>query len=127
MAKHRSAYQLLQDAQKKISKLKERVAREVVSDHKEIKAYDSKIIAVQKKLTKVRRWTNTENGLDARIVKLQEQIEECHLNLATANETQAGLEQEIASLKADRSKEAREILESQDIDIDALLEQELSE
>jgi len=127
MAKHRSAFQLLQDAQKKISKLKERVAREVVSDHKEIKAFDFSIKNVQKELTKVRRWTNSDNGLDARIAKLQAQIEECHVNLANANETQASLEQEIASLKADRSTTAKEILESQDIDIDSLLEQELGE
>tara|TARA_R110000765_G_scaffold410412_1_gene509077 strand:- start:72 stop:455 length:384 start_codon:yes stop_codon:yes gene_type:complete len=125
MAKHRSAYQLLQDAQKHIAQLKERVAREVVSDHKEIKAFDFRIGAVQKQLTKVRRWTNPENGLDARISKLKDQIEECQANLDSANETEQGLESEIASLKADRTRTAREILESQDIDIDSMLEQEL--
>tara|TARA_R110000824_G_scaffold51106_1_gene142865 strand:- start:493 stop:876 length:384 start_codon:yes stop_codon:yes gene_type:complete len=126
MAKHRSAFQLLQDAQKKINNLKARVAREVVSDHKEIRKFDFLIKNVQKELTKVRRWTNSENGLDARIAKLQEQIAECHVNLATANETQAGLEAEIEMLKDERKAKATEILESQDIDIDALCEQELS-
>jgi len=122
MAKHRSAFQLLQDAQKKITKLKERVAREVVSDHKEIKAFDFSIKNVQKELTKVRRWTNDEHGLSARIEKLKAQIDECKVNLENASHTQKSLELEIANLKADRKDKATEILEAQDIDIDLLIE-----
>ena len=127
MAKHRSAFQLLQDAQKKISKLKERVAREVVSDHKEIKVFDSRILNVQKELTKVRRWTNEDNGLAVRITKLQAQIEKCREDLTNAESIQAGLETDIAILKEQRKTCAKEILESQDIDIDSLMEQEIGE
>ena len=125
MAKHRSAFQLLKEANLKISKLKERVAREVVSDHKDIKAFDFKIKSVQQELTKVRRWTNEDNGLVARIGKLQEQIAVCEENLATAHTQQANLEQEIASLKDDRMARAGEVLESQDIDIESLIEDDL--
>ena len=127
MAKHRSAFQLLQDAQKQISKLKERVAREVVSDHTEIKAFDFRILNVQKELTKVRRWTNEENGLAVRINKLHAQIAKCREDLINAEDIQAGLETDISVLKAERMTCAKEILESQDIDIDSLIEQELSE
>tara|TARA_R110000751_G_scaffold62546_1_gene129396 strand:+ start:376 stop:759 length:384 start_codon:yes stop_codon:yes gene_type:complete len=127
MAKHRSAFQLLQDAQKQISKLKERVAREVVSDHAEIKVFDSRILNVQKELTKVRRWTNEENGLSVRITKLHAQIAKCREDLLNAEDIQAGLENDISALKEERKICAKEILESQDIDIDSLIEQELSE
>jgi predicted nucleic acid-binding Zn-ribbon protein len=127
MAKHRSAFQLLQDAQKKISKLKERVAREVVSDHEDIKAFDFRILNVQKELTKVRRWTNEDNGLAVRITKLQAQIEKCREDLTNAESIQAGLETDISILKQQRKSCAEEILESQDIDIDSLIEQEVGE
>ena len=65
MSKHRSAFQLLQEAQAKISNLKARVARETVSEHKDIIRFDARAKSVQKELTKVRRWTNAEMGLTA--------------------------------------------------------------
>ena len=126
MAKHRSAFQLLQDAQRKIAKLKERVAREVVSDHKEIRAFDSRIKSVQTELTKVRRWTNEDNGLSARIEKLKAQISECETKLANASLTQSELEMEIATLKDERMAKATEILAQQDVDVDSLIEAELN-
>jgi len=63
--------------------------------------------------------------LVARIDKLQEQITVCEDNLATAHTQQANLEASIASLKGERMVRAGEILESQDIDIDSLIEGDL--
>jgi len=118
MAKHRSAFQLLQDAQKKIAQLTARVARETVSEHKDIIAFDARAKSVQKELTKVRRWTNDEKGLTARIEKLTAQIAEAESNLANATQAQHDLESELKEIKADRQARAVELITTNELDID---------
>ena len=118
MAKHRSAFQLLQDAQAKIAKLQARVARDTVSEHKDIIRFDAKAKNVQKELTKVRRWTNDEQGLSARIEKLTNQIAEAEHNLSVAAIKEAELTSELSTIKADRQARAEELIASKELDID---------
>ena len=118
MAKHRSAFQLLQEAQAKINNLKARVARETVSEHKDIQRFDARIQNVQKELTKVRRWTNDEQGLSARIEKLTNQIAEAEHNLSVAAIKEAELTSELSTIKADRQARAEELIASKELDID---------
>lgn len=118
MAKHRTAFQLLQDAQKKIAQLTARVARETVSEHKDIIAFDARAKSVQQELTKVRRWTNDEHGLTARIEKLTAQIAEAESNLANATQSQNDLETELKQIKTDRQDRAVELIATKELDID---------
>ena len=85
MGKHRSAFQLLQDATKRIDALKVRAARETVSEHDDIKRFDIMARNVSAELTKVRRWTKTEGGLADRIAKLVGQFAEATINLDNAS------------------------------------------
>ena len=118
MAKHRSAFQLLQEAQAKINNLKARVARETVSEHKDIQRFDARIQNVQKELTKVRRWTNEEQGLSARIEKLTNQIAEAEHNLSVAESKESELASTLAGLRADRQAKAEELIQGQEIEFD---------
>ena len=118
MAKHRSAFQLLQDAQAKIAKLQARVARDTVSEHKDIIRFDAKAKNVQKELTKVRRWTNDEQGLSARIEKLTNQIAEAEHNLSVASSKESELASTLAGLRADRQAKAEELIQGQEIEFD---------
>ena len=125
MAKHRSAFQLLKEAQTRMAKLQERVAREVVSDHADIKSFDLKIKNVQTELTKARRYTNADNGLAKRIEKLEQSIVDAKDKLANASKIQASLESQIKELKSQRSERVQEILAETDIDIEGMIEAEL--
>lgn len=125
MAKHRSAFQLLKEAQSRMAKLQERVAREAVSDHADIKSFDLKIKNVQSELTKARRYTNADNGLAKRIEKLEQAIVDAKDKLSNASKIQASLESQIKELKGQRSERVQEILAETDIDIESMIEEEL--
>ena len=118
MGKHRSAFQLLQDAQKRIDALKVRAARETVSEHDDIKRFDIMARNVSAELTKVRRWTKPEGGLADRISKLEGQIVEATANLANASEREAELSAKLSSIKAERQAKAEELISSQEIEVD---------
>jgi len=121
MASHRTAFQLLKEANNRIAKLKERVARDVVAEHADIMIFDSRLKSIQNELTKARRYTNEDNGLANRIVKLKEAIADATVKLANASQIQADLESEIQELKAERSLRVKEILEESDLDIDSIM------
>lgn len=121
MASHRTAFQLLKEANNRIAKLKERVARDVVAEHADIMIFDSRLKSIQNELTKARRYTNEDNGLANRIVKLKEQIADATVKLANASQIQADLESEIQELKAERSLRVKEILQESDLDIDSIM------
>jgi|14_taG_2_1085336.scaffolds.fasta_scaffold08785_3 F0F1-type ATP synthase membrane subunit b/b' len=121
MAQHRTAFQLLKEANNRIAKLKERVARDVVAEHDDIKIFDTRLKSIQGELTKARRYTNEDNGLASRIVKLKEAIADATVKLANASQIQADLESEIQELKAERSLRVKEILEESDLDIDSIM------
>jgi len=125
MAKHRSAFALLKEAQSRMAKLQERVAREVVADHADIKSFDLKIKNVQTELTKARRYTNADNGLEKRIEKLEKAIVDAKDKLANASKIQASLESQIKELKSQRSERVQEILAETDIDVEGMIEAEL--
>lgn len=125
MAKHRSAFQLLKEAQSRMAKLQERVAREAVSDHADIKSFDFQIKNVQSELTKARRYTNADNGLAKRIEKLEQAIVDAKDKLSNASKIQASLESQIKELKGQRSERVQEILAETDIDIESMIEEEL--
>ena len=118
MGKHRSAFQLLQDATKRIDALKVRAARETVSEHDDIKRFDIMARNVSAELTKVRRWTKPEGGLAARISKLEGQIVEATANLANASEREAELSAKLSTIKAERQAKAEELISSQEIEVD---------
>ena len=118
MGKHRSAFQLLQDATKRIDALKVRAARETVSEHADIKRFDIMARNVSAELTKVRRWTKPEGGLADRISKLEGQIVEATANLANASEREAELSAKLSTIKAERQAKAEELISSQEIEVD---------
>ena len=118
MGKHRSAFQLLQDAQKRIDALKVRAARETVSEHDDIKRFDILARNVSAELTKVRLWTKPEGGLADRISKWEGQIVEATANLANASEREAELSAKLSTIKAERQAKAEELISSQEIEVD---------
>ena len=123
MAQHRTAFQLLKEAQNRMTKLKERVARDMVAEHSDIMIFDSRLKSVQHELIKARRYTNEDNGLAKRIIKLKEAIADATIKLANASSIQEDLELEIGQLKEERAHRVREILAEENLDVDSLMEE----
>ena len=118
MGKHRNAFQLLEDAKRKVLQLQTKVARDAVSEHPEIAEYDSELRGLNKEMVKVNRWTKEEGGLASRIVRLNEQLATAQFNLSNATKRKEELSEQIKDIKDARQTKAESLVEDSEIDID---------
>ena len=87
MGKHRNAHSLLADAQKRVTQLKVRVAKDIVNDDPAISAIDENINSLKRDMLKVNRWLDEKHGLAASISKWTQRVAEAEVNLANAEKT----------------------------------------
>ena len=121
MGKHRNAHSLLADAQKRVTQLKVRVAKDIVNDDPAISAIDENINSLKRDMLKVNRWLDEKHGLAASIAKWTQRVAEAEVNLANAEKTKKDFLAELAILKLERQALAEELAKDAEIEAETLV------